>query len=88
MADIVEDMLKRLAQHAPDLSVETRARLEQETRLHWGGSEVYVAKRISRSTRTSLLAHGLREQLPLREAFAKAGTSRSTGYRLLSRKAR
>lgn len=86
MADIVEDFLARLVQHVPNIPAETRARLEQETRQHWGGTETYVGKRLSRSTRTSLVAHGLRQQVPLREVFEKAGVPRRTGYRILGSK--
>lgn len=86
MADIVEDFLQRLVQHAPSTTPEARARLEQDMRQHWGGSEVYVGKRVSRTTRTSQIAHDLRQQVPLREAFARAGVSRRTGYRILGSK--
>ena len=41
---------------------------------------------LNRTTRTTLLAQGLRQQRPLSEVFAKAGVSRTTGYRLLGSK--
>lgn len=87
MADIVDDFLQRLAQHVPGTTPEVRAQLETGLRQTWGGTEPYVGKRMSQTTRVSLLAHGLRQAKPLGEVFAQAGVSRSAGYRLLRRKA-
>lgn len=86
MADIVEDFLNRLAQHAPGIPPETRVRLEQDVRQQWGGSEVYVGKRLSIVTRTTMVSLGLRQQRPIREVFAQAGIARATGYRILGRR--
>lgn len=87
MADIVDDFLQRLAQHIPDTPPEVRANLETGLRQAWGGTEPYVGKRVSRATRLSLLAHGLRQSRPMGEVFAQAGVARATGYRLLRKKA-
>lgn len=84
--DIVDDFLARLAQHVPDLPLESRAQLEKDVRGEWGGRKPYIAKQVNRITRTTLLSCGLRQQLPLREVFAKAGVSTRTGYRLLGSK--
>ncbi|KQP39669.1 hypothetical protein [Pseudorhodoferax sp. Leaf274] len=86
MADIVDDFLTRLVQHVPELPTDTRVRLESDLRGQWGGSKPYVAKQMNRVTRTTLLACGLRSQLPMREVFARAGVSPRTGYRLLGGK--
>lgn len=86
MADIVDDFLQRLAQHVPDVAPEVRLQLECSIRHTWGGTEPYVGKRLSRVTRTSLVAHGLQRQRPMAEVFAQAGVGRATGYRLLQRK--
>ena len=86
MADIVDDFLTRLAQHVPNAPIELRATLERDLRTAWGGSKPYVAKQLNRATRTTLLAHGLRQQRPLSEVCAQAGVSRTTGYRLLGSK--
>ncbi len=86
MADIVDDFLTRLAQHVPNAPIELRATIERDLRSTWGGSKPYVAKQLNRTTRTTLLANGLRQQRPLSEVFAKAGVSRTTGYRLLGSK--
>lgn len=86
MADIVDDFLQRVAQHIPNTPPEALARLESGIRQTWGGTEPYVGKRVSRETRVSLVAHGLRQAKPLREVFAAAGVPRATGYRLLRRK--
>ena len=86
MADIVDDFLTRLAQHVPNAPIELRATIERDLRTAWGGSKPYVAKQLNRSTRTTLLANGLRQQRPLSEVFAQAGVSRTTGYRLLGSK--
>ena len=86
MADIVDDFLTRLAQHVPNAPIELRATIERDLRTAWGGSKPYVAKQLNRTTRTTLLAHGLRQQRPMSEVFAQAGVSRTTGYRLLGSK--
>jgi hypothetical protein len=86
MADIVDDFLQRLAAHIPNTPPEVCAQLEGQLRQTWGGTEPYVGKRLSRVTRTTLLAHGLRQQKPLREVFAMAGVARRTGYRILGSK--
>ena len=83
MADIVDDFLTRLAQHVPNAPIELRATIERDLRTAWGGSKPYVAKQLNRSTRTTLLANGLRQQRPLSEVFAQSGVSRTTFYRLL-----
>jgi len=86
MADIVDDFLQRLAQHVPDVAPDVRLQIESGIRHTWGGTEPYVGKRISRVTRTTLVAHGLQHQRPLTEVFAQAGVARATGYRILQRK--
>jgi hypothetical protein len=86
MTDIVDDFLTRLQRHIPDAPLEIRATIEREVRSEWGGSKPYVAKQLNRVTRTTLMAHGLRQQRPLAEVFTMAGTSRRTGYRLLGSK--
>lgn len=86
MADIVDDFLTRLQQHIPDASPEIRYQLETGLRQVWGGTEPYVGKRISRVTRTYLVAHGLQRQRPLGEVFAQAGVARRTGFRILASK--
>lgn len=86
MADIVDDFLTRLQQHIPDTPPEVRYQLESTLRQSWGGTEPYVGKRISRTTRVSLVAHGLRHAKPLAEVFAQAGVARRTGYRILRSK--
>lgn len=90
MADIVDDFLTRLVQHAPDLPIDTRLSLERDIRHHHGGTRAGdIAKGVdglSRSTRTFIVSLGLRHQQPMREIFARAGVSRSTGYRILRSK--
>ena len=86
MADIVDDFLARLVQHLPDAPFEVRHQIESSLRQAWGGTEPYVGKRISRATRTSLVAHGLRQARPLSEVFAIAGVPRRTGFRILGSK--
>lgn len=87
MADIVDDFLTRLAQHAPDLPIDTRLSLERDIRRHHGGTRAGdIAKGVdglSKATRTFIVGLGLRHQQPMREIFARAGVSRSTGYRIL-----
>ena len=83
MADIVDDFLTRLAQHVPNAPIELRATLERDLRTAWGGSKPYVAKQLNRTTRTTLISNGLRQQRPLQEIFAQAGVCRATGYQIL-----
>lgn len=87
--DIVDDFLTRLAKHVPDLPIETRLKLEQETRQHWGGNRAEVAKGIgglSKTTRRWVVATGLQQAQPLQSIFQQARTSRRTGYRILAGK--
>ena len=86
MADIVDDFLTRLVQHLPDAPFEVRHQIESSLRQAWGGTEPYVGKRISRATRVSMVAHGLRQQKPLSDVFMQAGVGRAHGYELLKRK--
>jgi hypothetical protein len=86
MADIVDDFLTRLQQHVPDLPAHIPLELERNIRAEWGGNKPYVGKQVSRVTRASLVAAGLRQGKPLRECFAQAGVARRTGYRILGSK--
>lgn len=86
MADIVDDFLTRLVQHVPSVPHEARVQLESGLRQAWGGTEPYVGKRMSRVTRTNLVAQGLRQARPLGEVFATADVSRRSGYRILAGK--
>ncbi len=87
--DIVDDFLSRLQRHVPDLPIETRLRLERETRYEWGGNRANVAKGVgglSKTTRTWVVANGLRQSRPLAEVFRMAGGHRATSYRILGSK--
>jgi leucine-zipper of insertion element IS481 len=86
MADIVDDFLTRLQQHVPNVPMEQLVKLESGLRQTHGGTEPYVGKRLSLTTRTFLVARGLQRQRPLAEVFAQAGVARRTGYRILGSK--
>lgn len=86
MADIVDDFLSRLQQLVPNLPPDAPVQLEKTLRQQWGGTEPYVGKRLSRVTRTTLVAAGLRQRVDIKEAFRRAGVSRTTGYEIISRK--
>ena len=86
MADIVDDFLSRLQQLVPNLPPDTPIQLEKTLRQQWGGTEPYVGKRLSRVTRTTIVASGLRQSKTLKEVFAQAGVARRTGYRILGSK--
>ena len=86
MADIVDDFLTRLQQHIPNLPEHVPLQIERDIRANWGGNKPYVAKQVSRITRTKLVANGLRQGMPLGECFAQAGVARRTGYRILGSK--
>lgn len=85
MADIVDDFLSRLRSLVPDLPAHAPQQLEVQLRQAWGGTEPYVGKRPTRQHAASL-GSSLRAQVPLHQAFATAGVSRSTGYRTLRRR--
>ena len=86
MADIVDDFLSRLQQLVPNLPPDAPVQLEKTLRQHWGGTEPYVGKRLSRVTRTTLVSVGLRQSKTLKEVFAQAGVARRTGYLILGSK--
>lgn len=86
MADIVDDFLSRLQQLVPNLPPDAPVQLEKTLRQQWGGTEPYVGKRLSRVTRATLVAAGLRQSKTLKEVFAQAGVARRTGYRILGSK--
>ena len=86
MADIVDDFLSRLQQLVPNLPPDAPIQLEKTLRQQWGGTEPYVGKRLSRVTRTTIVASGLRQSKTLKEVFAQAGVARRTGYRILGSK--
>lgn len=86
MADIVDDFLSRLQQLVPNLPPDAPVQLEKTLRQQWGGTEPYVGKRLSRVTRTTIVAAGLRQSKTLKEVFAQAGVARRTGYRILGSK--
>ncbi len=86
MADIVDDFLSRLQQLVPNLPPDAPIQLEKTLRQQWGGTEPYVGKRLSRVTRTAIVASGLRQSKTLKEVFAQAGVARRTGYRILGSK--
>lgn len=86
MADIVDDFLTRLQQHIPNLPEHVPLQIERDMRASWGGNKPYVAKQVSRVTRTQIIASGLRQGKPLRDCFAQAGVARRTGYRILNSK--
>lgn len=86
MADIVDDFLIRLQQLVPNLPPDAPIQLEKTLRQQWGGTEPYVGKRLSRVTRTTIVASGLRQSKTLKEVFAQAGVARRTGYRILGSK--
>lgn len=86
MADIVDDFLSRLQQLVPNLPPDAPVQLEKTLRQQWGGTEPYVGKRLSRVTRTTIVASGLRQSKTLKEVFAQAGVARRTGYRILGSK--
>lgn len=86
MADIVDDFLQRLQQHVPNLPADVAPALERTLRAQWGGTEPYVGKRLSITTRVRLVAGNLQKSQSLKECFAQAGVSRRTGYRILGKK--
>lgn len=95
VADIVDDFLTRLSQHAPELPADVATRIEADIRSQWGGTDRgYIRKLPAAHTpaarmarRTQALAQGLAAGHDLASVFQAAGVPRCTGYRLMRRKA-
>lgn len=79
--DLIDDLRTRLLAVMPD-AAPALAQVIPQVRQHWGGTEPYIRKGET-SRKANALAGALRQGQPLREAFATAGLSRSTGYRYL-----
>ncbi len=93
MADIIDDILARVALYVPDVPLDVRLRIEAESRHVWGGSTLaksaYVEKGIrgyGKETRAMLVNLGLQQRKPLRQIFADTGVSQRTSFRMLKRK--
>jgi hypothetical protein len=81
--DIVRDCIWRVIENPP-ATVEDVLNLEVGLRQKWGGAEVYVPKKLT-AGKLQRMGSSLGTGGSLREAFACAGVSRPTGFRLLSR---
>lgn len=86
MADIIDDFLTRLQQHAPHTTPEQRLEIELDLRKDYGGTEPYVGKRLGTATRTILIANGLQRRVNLRELFSRYNIPKTSGYRILRSK--
>ena len=82
--DLIDDLRTRLLAVMPD-AAPALAQVIPQVRQHWGGTEPYIRKGEA-GRKANALAGALRQGQPLREAFATAGLSRATGYRMLARR--
>lgn len=88
MADIVDEFIKRLQHHMPDVPHDRVVAIELDVRQQWGGTtKAYIAKRPGLATQQRL-AQALATGQPLEHAFASAGIKRRQGYNILGRRAR
>ena len=86
-ADLVQVLLKRVAEAAPGISQETVDEIEREVREQFGGSRVFIPKRKKRlSTEKKAQAYqdGLSDK-STEQVMAKHKISRATLYRLMKR---
>lgn len=84
--DLIDDFRTRLLAVMPE-AAPALAQVIPQVRHTWGGTEPYIRKR-DPGQQVASLAGALRQGVPLREAFATAGLSRATGYRMLARPAK
>jgi Mor family transcriptional regulator len=80
--DELLEVCKDTLSHLPPK--EARA-LALAIRQRWGGSEVYVDKATAQH-KAERLGEELAKGTPIKQAIKKAGVSRASGYRVLSRK--
>lgn len=91
--DVLEDYIARLeaqlAAAAPGLTIEqvrsAARRIELDIRHDRGGSEHYLKKAPAEGKAFSL-GVALAAGVPLPQAFAEVGVSRTAGYRLIARR--
>lgn len=81
--DLIDDFRARLLAVMPE-AAPALAQVIPQVRHTWGGTEPYIRKR-DPQRQTEALAAALRQGQPLREAFATAGLSRSSGFRRLNK---
>lgn len=88
MADIVDRILGRVSELAPDLRRDVLAQVDIELRAELGGCNGgYIAKRPAEQ-RAWVIGQSLQAGAPLGECFAAAGTTRRHGYKILQRQLR
>lgn len=85
-ADVITDVLNRVAAAVPELSVDTYVRIEREARAVWGGREVWVAVDSQSDYKRQAAVTAWRNGVPIRTIHESLGLSRSTIYRLLQQR--
>ena len=84
-ADLVQVLLRRVAEAAPGISQEAVDEIEREVREQFGGSRVFIPKRkkrLSGEKRQQAYKDGLSDQ-STEQVIATHKISRATLYRLL-----
>lgn len=73
---------------ARDWSMLCHALLEREISTQWGGRKIRVPMRRKQVDPQAQIEAALSSGMSLPDAFAKAGVSRATGYRILNKKSK
>lgn len=81
----VDELLEVLEARCPSASPAERREFERDIRQRWGGDRVYIDKATA-AGKAQRLGAALAAGASLREAIEKAGLSRRSGYRVLSKK--
>jgi hypothetical protein len=83
--DVLIRMLAIMRSSGVSFSEEVAVQVEMQIRQEVGGQRIYIQKSPAR-VKTQHLATAIRTGAKISEAMAKAGVSRSHGFRLLNRK--
>lgn len=89
--DIILDMIARLRSMEPEFPADKAARLEQELRRDWAGTEPYVPAepRQNRAARVEAALNDMHHGISQEDVLHRYGLSRATLYRqMLARKNR
>lgn len=89
-SDIIQDMIARLCALQPDFPLDKAARLEQELRRDWAGTEPYIAATTAedRAARLAAALQAVQQGKPASAACKQHGVPRASLYRALEARAK